>query len=62
MERLQWNTNELVALATNGVVWMIGCHHGLTTRLRHDVPTLVNTRCIAHREALSIDNAFKEIP
>jgi hypothetical protein len=52
LERLQWNTNQLVALATNGATLVIGCHHGLTSHLRYYVPALVNTHCTAHQEAL----------
>jgi hypothetical protein len=51
LKRLQRNhTNQLVALAINGATFMIyiGCHRGLTTRLRHDVLALVSTHCIAN--------------
>jgi hypothetical protein len=50
-----------MALAKDGVASMIGFNHGLTTRLGHNVPTLVNTHCIAHQKALYAGDGFKTI-
>jgi hypothetical protein len=52
-------TNELVALATNGAATIIGSHHGVMTSLRNDVPTLINTYCVANQEALFASDGFK---
>lgn len=51
-----------MALATNGSTLIIGCRHGLTIRLRHEVPTSINTNCSAHLEALSTCDAFIIVP
>ena len=34
---------------------MMGCYHGLTTRLRHDVHVLINNHYIAHNFFLAGD-------
>ena len=49
LNKLHWNRDELVAVATDGASAMIGSRSGFTTRLRNDQPSLVNVHCIAHR-------------
>ncbi len=40
---------------------MIWCHQGSFTWLQEKVPTLVNTHCVAHCEALVTSDAFKVV-
>jgi hypothetical protein len=48
LERMYWNTEQLVVFGSNGRASMIGCHHGLMTHFKHDVLTMGNTHCIAN--------------
>jgi hypothetical protein len=41
---------------------MVGCENGFVTLLKNDLPNLIGTHCIAHREALAASDASKKIP
>ena len=47
LNKLHWNRDQLVAVATDEASAMIGSRIGFTTRLRNDQPSLVNVHCIA---------------
>ncbi len=51
----------MVAIAINRAAFMIGCHQESFTWLQEKVPTLVNTHCVAHCEALVTSDAFKVV-
>ncbi|MCO5591377.1 hypothetical protein L7F22_045360 [Adiantum nelumboides] len=56
------DVHHMVGIATDGDSSMLGCHDGLVAKLRREVPHLISTHCIAHREALAILDATKCFP
>ena len=46
LNKLHWNRDQLVAVATDGANAMIGSRIGFTTRLWNDQTSLVNVHCI----------------
>ena len=53
---------KLIAVSTDGASSMVGCENGFVTLLKNDLPNLIGTHCIAHREALAASDASKKIP
>ncbi|MCO5608943.1 hypothetical protein L7F22_063161 [Adiantum nelumboides] len=56
------DVHDMVGIATDGDSSMLGCHDGLVAKLRREVPHLISTHCIAHREAFAILDAIKCFP
>ena len=52
----------LIAVSTDGASSMLGSENGFVTFLKNDLPNLIGTHCIAHREALAASDASKKIP
>jgi hypothetical protein len=48
---------KLVGFGSDGASSMRGIHEGLSTKLRRDAPHLLDIHCIAHREALTTNDA-----
>ncbi|XP_078530278.1 zinc finger protein 862-like [Lissotriton helveticus] len=41
---------------------MLGKNNGVATRLKQSIPRLVEQHCVAHREDLGVDDAWKRVP
>ena len=40
---------------------MLGCENGVQAKLKSVVPHLVEFHCVAHREAISVSQAYKSV-
>lgn len=40
---------------------MLGKHNGVSAQLRREIPHLLEQHCVAHREDLGIDDAWKHV-
>ena len=46
---------------SDGASAMLECENGVQAKLKSVVPHLVEFHCVAHREALSVSQAYKDI-
>jgi hypothetical protein len=53
---------KFIAVSTDGASSMVGCENGYVTLLKNDLPNLIGTHYIAHRETLAVSDASKKIP
>ena len=56
------NNEKLIAVSGDGASSIVGNENGFVSLLRKDLPNLIGTHCIAHREALVASDASKKIP
>ena len=61
-ETRQLKNEKFIAVSTDGASSMVGCENGFVTLLKNDLPNLIGTHCIAHREALAALDDSKKIP
>jgi len=61
-ETRKLQNENLIAVSTDGASSMLGSENGFVTFLKNDLPNLIGTHCIAHREALAASDASKKIP
>nr|XP_033818665.1 E3 SUMO-protein ligase KIAA1586-like [Geotrypetes seraphini] len=54
--------SRMVMFTSDGASVMLGKHNGVAAKLRQSVPHLLEQHCVAHREDLGIDDAWKTIP
>ena len=52
----------MVMLTSDGASVMLGRHNGVAALLRRKIPHLTEQHCVAHREDLGIDDAWKDVP
>ncbi|KAL0161425.1 hypothetical protein M9458_045150, partial [Cirrhinus mrigala] len=52
----------MVMLTSDGASVMLGKHNGVAALLKRQIPHLTEQHCVAHREDLGIDDAWKDIP
>ena len=52
----------MVMLTSDGASVMLGKHNGVAALLRCQIPHLTEQHCVAHREDLGIDDAWKDVP
>ena len=46
---------------SDGATVMLGCNNGVQAKLKSLVPHLLEFHCIAHREALSVSQAYQRV-
>lgn len=49
-------------LTSDGASVMLGKHNGVAALLKRQIPHLTEQHCVAHREDLGIDDAWKDVP
>lgn len=54
--------NRIVMFTSDGASVMLGKCNGVAAILRQSIPHMLEQHCVAHREDLAIDDAWKEIP
>lgn len=54
--------NKMVMFTSDGASVMLGRHKGVAALLKRQVPHLTEQHCVAHREDLGIDDAWKDVP
>ena len=52
----------MVMLTSDGASVMLGKHNGVAALLKRQIPHLTEQHCVAHREDLGIDDAWKNVP
>ena len=52
----------MVMLTSDGASVMLGKHNGVAAFLKRQIPHLTEQHCVAHREDLGIDDAWKDVP
>ncbi|CAL9687293.1 unnamed protein product [Knipowitschia caucasica] len=52
----------MVMLTSDGASVMLGKHNGVAALLKRQIPHLTEQHCVAHREDLGIDDAWKDVP
>ena len=52
----------MVMLTSDGASVMLGKHNGVAALLKRQIPHLTEQNCVAHREDLGIDDAWKDVP
>ncbi|XP_078787812.1 zinc finger protein 862-like [Oryzias latipes] len=52
----------MVMLTSDGASVMLGKRNGVAALLKQQIPHLTEQHCVAHREDLSIDDAWKDLP
>lgn len=52
----------MVNLTSDGASVMLGKHNGVAALLQRQIPHLTEQHCVAHREDLGIDDAWKDVP
>ncbi|KAL7378014.1 hypothetical protein ABVT39_007455 [Epinephelus coioides] len=52
----------MVMLTSDGASVMLGKHNGVAALLCQQIPHLTEQHCVAHREDLGIDDAWKDVP
>ena len=57
----QLKNEKLIVVSIDGVSFMVGCEKRFVTLLNNDLPNLIGTHCIAHREAFATSDASKKI-
>ncbi|CAK6949836.1 zinc finger protein 862-like [Scomber scombrus] len=53
---------KMVMLTSDGASVMLGKHNGVAALLKQQIPHLTEQHCVAHREDLGIDDAWKDVP
>ncbi|KAM3598140.1 uncharacterized protein V6R79_014099 [Siganus canaliculatus] len=53
---------KMVILTSDGASVMLGKHNGVAALLKRQIPHLTEQHCVAHREDLGIDDAWKNVP
>ncbi|KAM3593003.1 uncharacterized protein V6R79_003550 [Siganus canaliculatus] len=53
---------KMVMLTSDGASVMLGKHNGVAALLKRQIPHLTEQHCVAHREDLGIDDAWKNVP
>ncbi|XP_069068967.1 E3 SUMO-protein ligase KIAA1586-like [Pleurodeles waltl] len=53
---------KMVMFTSDGASVMLGKNNGVATRLKQSIPHLVEQHCVAHREDLGVDDAWKKVP
>ncbi|XP_078538800.1 zinc finger protein 862-like [Lissotriton helveticus] len=53
---------KMVMFTSDGASVMLGKNNGVATRLKQSIPHLVEQHCVAHREDLGVDDAWKRVP
>lgn len=53
---------KMVMLTSDGASVMLGKHNGVAALLKRQIPHLTEQHCVAHREYLGIDCAWKDVP
>jgi hypothetical protein len=56
------NLNQMVMFTSDGASVMLGKRNGVAALLRQSIPHLSEQHCVAHREDLGIDDAWRCIP
>jgi len=46
---------------SDGASVMLGCDNGVQAKLKSVVPHLIEFHCVAHREALSVSQAYQSV-
>lgn len=49
-------------LTSDGASVTLGKHNGVVALLKRQIPHLTEQHCVAHREDLGIDGAWKNVP
>ncbi|XP_069089935.1 E3 SUMO-protein ligase KIAA1586-like [Pleurodeles waltl] len=52
---------KMVMFTSDGASVMLGKNNGVATRLKQSIPHLVEQHCVAHREDLGVDDAWKKV-
>lgn len=52
----------MVMLTSDGASVMLGKHNGFAALLKRQIPHLTEQHCVAHREDLGPDDAWKDVP
>ena len=60
-EEIQVSMDKLIMFTSDGASVMLGCENGVQAKLKSVVPHLVEFHCVAHREALSVSQAYKSV-
>ena len=53
--------DKLIMFTSDGDSMMLGCENSVQAKLKSVVPHLVEFHCVAHREALSVSQAYKSV-
>lgn len=56
------NMRDMVMFTSDGASVMLGKNNGVATLLRRRIPHLSQQHCVAHKEDLGIDDAWKQVP
>ena len=56
------DVQQITSLGSDGASVMIGKKNGVSAKLKHDNPSLINIHCIAHRLTLAAKDSFADIP
>ena len=60
-EEIKVSMDKLIMFTSDGASVMLGCENGVQAKLKSVVPHLVEFHCVAHREALSVSQAYKSV-
>ncbi|XP_035487733.2 uncharacterized protein LOC118309564 [Scophthalmus maximus] len=57
-----WTGQRMVMLTSDSASVMLGKHNGVAALLKRQIPHLTEQHCVAYREDLGIDDAWKDVP
>ena len=55
------STDKMIMFTSDGASVMLGCSNGVQAKLKSIVPHLMEFHCVAHREALSVSQAYQSV-
>ena len=53
--------DKLIIFTSDGTSVKLGCEYGVQAKLKSVVPHLIEFYCVAHKEALSVSQAYKSV-
>ena len=60
-DHIEVSLDKLIMFTSDGASVMLGCDNGVQAKLKSVVPHLIEFHCVAHREALSVSQAYQSV-
>ena len=60
-DKIQVSLDNLIMFTSDRASVMLGCDNGVQAKLKSVVPHLIEFHCVAHREALSVNQAYQSV-
>ena len=60
-DEIKVSLDRLIMFTSDGASVMLGCDNGVQAKLKSIVPHVIEFHCVAHREALSVSQAYQSV-